>query len=99
MEKLISRGMGGVLAKIPVKLRTQQVTSERRQVMSSVEVSSNGVETLSTTRVSMRMTTKSESEAEVRLTSVVLIDGLFGISTRLGISFRPFVQRTELIQG
>eukprot|EP00112_Aurelia_sp_Birch-Aquarium-sp1_P005162 Seg1585.11 transcript_id=Seg1585.11/GoldUCD/mRNA.D3Y31 product="hypothetical protein" protein_id=Seg1585.11/GoldUCD/D3Y31 len=64
MEKLISRGMGGVLAKIPVKLRTQQVTSERRQVMSSVEVSSNGVETLSTTRVSMRMTTKSESEAE-----------------------------------
>ena len=66
LEKLMSRGMGGVLSKSPVKLRTQQVTSERRQVMSSVEVSTNGVEALSTTRVSMRMSTKSESEVEVR---------------------------------
>ena len=61
----MSRGMGGVLSKSPVKLRTQQVTSERRQVMSSVEVSTDGVEALSTTRVSMRMSTKSESQVEV----------------------------------
>ena len=55
--------MGGTLSASPVILRKKQVT-ERRQVMSNVEVSKNGITSMSMTQA-FRMERKSESDATV----------------------------------
>ena len=60
---MLSRGMGGTLSASPVVFRKKQVT-ERRQVMSSVEVTKNGMATMSMTQT-FRMERKSESDATV----------------------------------
>ena len=55
--------MGGTLSASPVVLRKKQVT-ERRQVVSNVEVTKNGVASMSMTH-SYRMERRSESDATV----------------------------------
>jgi len=61
LEKMLSRGMGGTLSASPVVLRKKQVT-ERRQVVSNVEVTKNGVTSMSVTQA-YRLERRSESDA------------------------------------
>ena len=63
LEKMLSRGMGGTLSASPVVLRKKQVT-ERRQVVSNVEVTKNGVTSMSVTQA-YRLERRSESDATV----------------------------------
>lgn len=63
LEQMFSRGMGGTLSASPVVLRKKQMT-ERRQVVSSVEVSKQGMVSMSMTQM-FRMERKSESDATV----------------------------------
>ena len=69
MEKMLSRGMGGTLAASPVVFRKKQVT-ERRQVVSSVEVTKNGMASMSMTQT-FRMERKSESDATVSFAQII----------------------------
>ncbi|XP_065062887.1 uncharacterized protein LOC135689562 isoform X1 [Rhopilema esculentum] len=76
LDKIFSRGMGGTLTGSPVLLR-KQLMVERRQVVSSVEITQHGKTAMSMAQMSFRVETKSESDSAISTGDSELLPTLF----------------------